>query len=373
VARIAIPRLKFPKRPPSPGAPPKPRVLALAGAGVALTAVAGVLFLLLLGPGHGPEGAHLSLGAALEKAPPGWRQALKPAHGVQDGGEEVIRLWDRPLSLGGMAPRKATPMIASVDSPLPPAPIDGLYLMGPGGPLPIIAADGRSPFSAYRRPFPADPRPKVALVIRGLGLNAQATRRAIEGLPPAVTLSFIVYADDLQGWIDQARAHGHEVLLEAPMEPMDFPDNDPGPYTLMAQGGAQEMAPRLEWILSRATGYFGVMNYLGERFLGSDATAATLVSALRGRGLAFVDDGLAKGRAAGPLRVSAERAIDASLSPTAIEEQLTALEAGARVRGQALGVGGAYPLTLEKVARWAQDVEQRGVRLAPASALAGAQ
>ena len=71
------------------------------------------------------------------------------------------------------------------------APIAGFYAPGPGGPLPIIAQDGRTPAQAYARPFDANGRPKVALVIGGLGLNARATRQAIETLRPEITLSFV--------------------------------------------------------------------------------------------------------------------------------------------------------------------------------------
>src|SRR4029077_15730556 len=124
---------------------------------------------------------------------------------------------------------------------------------------------------AYARPVTLTGKPRVALIIGGLGLNAKATREAIASLPPEVTLSFVPYADGLQGWIDMARAAGHEVLLEAPMEPKDYPDNDPGPYTLMADGQQADTTRRLEWLLSRATGYFGVTNYLGSRFVQSPA------------------------------------------------------------------------------------------------------
>ena len=56
------------------------------------------------------------------------------------------------------------------------------------------------------------------------------------------------------------------------MEPVDFGnDNDSGPYTLMADGQPPETVKRLEWILSRATGYFGLTNYLGSRFLSMNA------------------------------------------------------------------------------------------------------
>jgi len=256
-----------------------------------------------------------------------------------------------------------------VGAALPPAPISGFYAPGPSGPLPIIAQDGRTPGEVYARPFTSNGRPKVAMVIGGLGLNARATRQAIETLRPEITLSFVVYSEGLQGWIDMARARGHEVLLETPMEPVDFPENDPGPYTLMADGQPPETAKRLEWILSRATGYFGLTNYLGSKFLATDAAYNAFANSVKGRGLAFIDDGSAARRGGGMARATAERVIDDKLSGPAIDQQLMALEGGALQRGQALGSGFAYPVTLEKVASWANEVEQRGYQLAPASAL----
>jgi polysaccharide deacetylase 2 family uncharacterized protein YibQ len=207
-------------------------------------------------------------------------------------------------------------------------------------------------------------------VIGGLGLNAAATRRAIDNLPPEITLSFVPYAEGLQGWIDLARAAGHEVLLETPMEPMDYPDNDPGPYTLMANAPGAETVKKLEWVLSRATGYFGVTNYLGSRFLASDPAMTAFTGALRGRGLAFIDDGQAAKRGGGIPRASAFRIIDEQLSSEAIDQQLLTIEAGALQNGQALGSGFAYPVTLAQVQKWAESVESRGYQLAPASALA---
>jgi uncharacterized protein len=256
-------------------------------------------------------------------------------------------------------------------SPLPPAPIAGLSQPSPTGPLPVVAGDGRSSFQAYARPFTADGRPRVAIVIGGLGLNAVQTRAAIERLPAEVTLSFVPYADGLQGWIDLARAQGHEVLLEIPMEPLDYPDNDPGPSTLMAVAKPEETVTRLEWLLSRATGYFGVTNYLGGKFLTSESMVP-FQAALKQRGLAFLDDGSGGGTRSSPPglpRASADRIIDDQLSPESIERQLLALEAAAAERGSALGAGFAYPLTLEQTAKWAESLAQRGFQLAPASAI----
>ena len=345
------------------------------GAAVLLLAGAGFGLVKTLGPAHHDASAvRLSLGSTLAHAPQGWRETLSPLHGLARTSLDVIRLSERPLApIFGASwnqPGKTALPPPLPGAPLPAAPIAGFFTPGPAGPLPIIAQDGRTAFEAYRRPFLANGRPRIALVIGGLGLNSRATQAAIETLPAEVSLSFSPYAEGLQGWIDMARAHGHEVLLETPMEPVDYPDNDPGPYTLMAGGQGPDTVKKLEWILSRATGYFGVTNYLGSKFLASDGAFQTFSAGLRGRGLAFVDDGSAARRSGpGVPRSSAERVIDDQLNQTAIDQQLLALEASALQRGQALGSGFAYPVTLEKVAQWSRALDQRGFQLAPASAL----
>ena len=249
------------------------------------------------------------------------------------------------------------------------APITGLSAPGPTGPLPIVAKDGRTPAQAYARPFHDTGKPRVALVIGGLGLNSAATKSAIERLPPEVTLSFVPYADNLQGWIDLARANGHEVLLEVPMEPTDYPNNDPGPQTLMTGAAPAETVKRLDWLLSRATGYFGVANYLGGKFVASTPAMSVFTGQLKARGLAFVDDGSASGRGAGVPRASASAVVDEQLSADSIDHALLGLEASALQHGSAVGSGFAYPVTVEQVTRWAQGLAARGLQLAPASAV----
>ena len=351
---------------------------------------AGLLFLLTLAtlvavtgdPKAGTPTVRISLAqaAASGAAVPGWREALAPEAAEAPLTTGVYDLSEGPIALAEQTPITGTAFItlpgggaseASPGTPLPASPIAGLTEPGPGGaPLPIIGAGGRTPADAYARPFTANGKPRVALVVGGLGLNAALTRRAIETLPPEITLSFAPYAEGLQGWIDLARANGHEVLLEAPMEPADYPANDPGPMTLLAASSQQETVRKLEWLLSRATGYFGLTNYLGSRFVVTPSAMAAFSGSLKARGLAFIDDGGAAGKGSGPLRASASRVIDDDLSADAINQQLAALEVSARTRGQALGSGFAYPVTVDQAALWARGLAQRGFQLAPASALA---
>lgn len=339
------------------------------------------LFLTVLGdPKAGTPSAHVALereaAAAPAPAPTGFEAFSMGAMGLYQnlaggadpagGGDAVITLPD-----GGSVSGQGAPITAPVHaaSPLAKAPIAGLSQPGSNGPLPMIAPDGRVPAQAYARPFRPNGKPRVSLIVGGLGLNAVTTRAAIERLPPEVTLSFVPYADNLQGWIDQARAQGHEVMLEMPMEPTGYPDNDPGPYTLLADGGADDVTAKMDWLLSRATGYFGVTNYLGDRFAGSDTGMNAFLSVLRQRGVAFLDDGSFQRRPGAWARASADRVIDRTQSPAAIVAALNGLEAQAKLRGSALGAGFSYPVTVEAAARWTAGLEQRGLQLAPASSL----
>ncbi|PIB90342.1 divergent polysaccharide deacetylase family protein [Caulobacter sp. FWC2] len=355
--------------------------IGASGAALLFLASLATLVLITSDPHAGSPVIRLELTkiGATKNAPDGWREGLG---GEDPHGAELVP-GQLGLSANPFAPVKpeeaAAPPAEGLQN-LPPiqqgpglaqAPIAGLTAPGPGGgPLPIIGADGRTAAEAYARPFQPNGRPKVSMVIGGLGLNAQTTRAAIETLPGEITLSFAPYAEGLQGWIDLARAHGHEVLLETPMEPADYPANDPGPYTLIAANRPEDTVRKLEWLMSRATGYFGLSNYLGARFVDNDQAMATFNGVLKSRGLAFVDDGLAA-RRAGPIpRASADRVIDDELSAAAIDTQLKALETGAASRGQSLGSGFAYPVTINQVRVWAAGLQARGIQLAPASALA---
>jgi uncharacterized protein len=160
------------------------------------------------------------------------------------------------------------------------------------GPLPQIATDGRTPLALYAGRYDrADTRPRIAVIVRGLGVGIAGTTLALQRLPPAVTLAFTPFVADLQFRIDGARGKGHEVLIEVPMEPFDFPDSDPGPHMLLAAAGPEEIIRQLEWSLSRATGYAGIMNLLGGRFMGNEGAMETVLDQVARRGLMFFDNG----------------------------------------------------------------------------------
>lgn len=269
--------------------------------------------------------------------------------------------------------------LAPASSPLPKAPIQGFFERTPAGDLPRIAANGQTPAQAYARPFAAPVgAPRVSIIVGGLGLNQNHTLSAINELPPEVTLSFVPYANDLQTWINRARAAGHEVLLELPMEAYDYPNVDTGPHTLLTTAKPEENIRRLSLLMGKASGYFGVTNYQGAKFATDARAAAPVLKALKERGLVFLHDGAAA-RSALPQTAQdvgltfsvADRIVDAEPSADAIDRELLQLEALAIQNGKAVGVGYAYPVTIETFRLWTQGLKTKGYVLAPASSAAG--
>jgi len=262
---------------------------------------------------------------------------------------------------------------------LPPAPIEGLYEQSGDGVLPIIAADGARPVASYGRPFPAAKpggRPRIAILITGLGLNRSFADRTLEQLPADISLAYSPYANDLQMQIDAARADGHEVALEVPMEPFDYPDNDPGPYTLLTSLPHEANAKRLNWLLARGAGYFAAINRQGGRYLADPAALAPSLAALQARGLGFIDTGTgARSATAQALPeglfdwATADVAIDVTTQRTPLADALAGLEETARNNQIALGVATALPVTVDHIAEWAQGLEDKGFELVPASAV----
>ena len=265
--------------------------------------------------------------------------------------------------------------IVSLDT----APISGMSETVNGVRLPRIAPDGRAPADAYARPF-ANPgqQPVVSLVVGGLGINATHTKSAIEELPPEVTLSFAPDAQRLQYWIDRARASGHEVLIELPMENFDYGRMKMHPQTLLAGKDASVNVARLNTLLGRASGYFGVINYQGSKFSGDAEAVRPVLQALSDRGVALVEDGSLEEASFDTVAdatrvryVKASAPIDTKLTADDINLQLLELETRAKATGAAMGAGYAFPITIEMAKIWTSELGQKGILLAPVSALVG--
>lgn len=290
----------------------------------------------------------------------------------------TIVLW---LALVG-APDDAGPRGASVDLDQPALPWDeGLSEMGPHGPLPIISEDGRRPWQVYARPFDDEKgNPRIAILISDFGMDTATSKLFSERLPGTISFAISPYSTAPQDSLNLAREGGHEVMLQIPLEPLDYPNSDPGPHTLLVDAPELENADHLSWTLSRMQGYAGVLTDRGSKFSTRDIPTTKLLDDLHRRGLMVVDDRASrnslissKARDMNMPRATASRMLDKDLSPEAIEKRLAQLEKIAQTYGAALGLARAYPLSMEQIEKWAATLPGKGIDLVPVTAVANRQ
>ena len=361
--------------------------------GLPLTRIGlGVIGVVLLGAGlrillvHDPEGGRPSTTVAINST-----RDTNPV-----AGQVAVATPDKPakITAGPQLPANLPPgaSITTVDPNLP----SGLPVAGGtsaaankdgiiaelaeetrDGPIPRMGANGLTPFAAYARPTPdTNGKPRVAIVMTGLGLNESGTLDAVARLPAEVDMAFAPYGKTLARTVAAARGAGHELMLEVPLEPFDYPDTDPGPQTLLTGQPPRANLAKLYWLLARFGGYVGLINHTGARFTASAADFGPIMEELGTRGLGYLDDGTSNRSVAAQLADTdkvpfgrADMVLDTDPSRAAILKALDALAARAASAGQAIGVISALPVSVATIAEWAQTIDTRNVQLVPASAL----
>ncbi|WP_026620091.1 uncharacterized protein M728_002989 [Ensifer sp. WSM1721] len=292
---------------------------------------------------------------------------------LTDDGATVTKYTPRSRESDGPAlinvgPRGQDPRMAAL-------PNEDLLEDGPGR-LPIIGPDGLRPMDQYARPWSGARGTRIAIVVGGLGLSQTGTQRAIRDLPPEVTLAFAAAGNSLRRWMQDARRDGHEILLQVPMEPFDFPNNDPGPHALSVSAGAKKNLAELHRSMGQITNYTGIMNYLGGRFLSDADALEPVMRDLGKRGLLFLDDGTSaqslSGTLAGAFDVPhgfADLVLDGELSRSAILRRLDELERIARRNGTAIGVASAFEESVAAIGDWMEESQGRGIEFVGVAAL----
>ncbi|MCW2283222.1 polysaccharide deacetylase 2 family uncharacterized protein YibQ [Rhodoblastus acidophilus] len=347
--------------------------LALAGGGVWLAGRDG--------QGRDGFGGEPEARAPIQPLPPA--PAAPPVAQVQEqqpeaapsGARVDIENGVRVVRGGGAAGPAIIHVPDTAASPLPPAPDPRLVEKSRFGLLPKRGKDGATPAQVYARPQAAVKPgvPRIALIVGGMGLNDLATQSAISRLPAAVTLAFAPYGTRVEHLANSARDAGHEILLQAPMEPFDSAES-PGPHVISA-GDASKAEDELHWQMGRFPGYFGVINYLGGKLASDRDAISPVISEIGKRGLAYIDDGSAPSSVAGEVAardglgfLKVDVRIDDVRRPEAIDAALVKLETLAKQKGVAVGFASGLPSTNDRIASYLADLRRAGVVLVPVSA-----
>jgi hypothetical protein len=247
---------------------------------------------------------------------------------------------------------------------------------GPGDdgvrPATVPARAARERFArAFDR---GDKRPRVAVIVTGLGLARETSFRAIEDMPPDVTLAFSPYAENLAPLLARARDKGHEILLAVPMEPSDPKRRDAGPEALNVGHSEGATRQRLATLLGRVHGHVGIIGDLGDRFARDPVAMRPVFEELAARGMLYVENRLESPEPPtlgnGVPTASVSIWLDRDLAAESIDREIAAAEAAAKRAGSAVVLARPYPVAIARLSAWLKTLERKGIAVVPVSAVA---
>ena len=348
---------------------------------IAFVGLLGIIVLALLGYWAWQSSRSDSVVVSLNEPQPAAKNP-KPAEPAANSTEplETVPAPEPPTSTGGNTKTPEPPVFKPQQTVLKKRdawqPVPDLIEPSEYGPLPRVGTSGLRPLDAYSQSPGAIGGARIAIVVGGLGISQTGTKQAIEQLPSSITLAYSPAGNSLQRWMQVARKQGHEVVLQIPMEPLGYPEIDPGRGTLVSTAAQGENLSRLRWSLGRMSNYPLVINYLGANFSNQEKVLRPILEEIKARGLGWMDDGTVRASKSLDIaeairlpHVNANFVLDARQEPARIDAQLKALELLARRRGYAIATATAFPLSVKQIAAWVKEAEKNGLQIVPVSNL----
>ena len=214
---------------------------------------------------------------------------------------------------------------------------------------------------------------RIVIIIDDMGMGRKHSYDVID-LPAPLTLAFLPYAPALDKITKDARAKGHELLIHAPMEPLDH--LNPGPIALLNDMTEQELKDSLGKMFNSFSGYVGINNHMGSRLTQNAAAMHVVMNELAARGLIFVDSKTINSSVAG--KIAAEHGLDYAERDVFLDHKetldfarnaLLEAERHARKYGSAIAIGHPKVNTIQALKEWLPLAEERGFVVVPVSAV----
>ena len=208
---------------------------------------------------------------------------------------------------------------------------------------------------------------RIAIVIDDFGYQDQALIRAFCDLPQPITFSIFPGERHTAWTARRATEKNHGVMVHLPMEPVGYPEHNPGPDAIFVDDAPEKIAALTQNALAAVPHARGMNNHMGSRVTQNAAAMKAVLQIVKQRDFFFVDSrtsprsvayaiaremGIRSGRGALFLDLAADEG--------AIAKQLYALAARARQEGAAIGIGHAKRETLRALQRVLPALEEQG-------------
>jgi len=214
--------------------------------------------------------------------------------------------------------------------------------------------------------------PAVALIVDDLGYDKKIAQRFAQ-LDVALTFSILPYSPFQQKIVRLARSKGLEIMMHMPMEPVEYPEVDPGPGTLLASMSPDELINQLDQNLNSLPGVKGINNHMGSRLTTESSQMYQIFSVLKQRGLFFIDSRTTAESLCEPSArlfqipfAQRDVFIDHHVKTDFIRNQIKELIRIAKKNGEAVGIMHPHSTTLHVLQEMLPELKGQ-VRLVPAS------
>jgi uncharacterized protein len=171
-----------------------------------------------------------------------------------------------------------------------------------------------------------------------------------------------------------AQEKGRAAILHLPMEPKDYPAEDPGPGAIFTRMDHARIRQEVENDLRDLAGIVGASNHMGSRASDDTAVVGTVLEVLGERGLFFLDSGTST-RSAFPATaarrgvacLAADLFLDGEPNPTraTMARHLAEARDLAFRDGSAIVIGHARPATLDFLLTAPDSLRAWGCRAVP--------
>lgn len=229
--------------------------------------------------------------------------------------------------------------------------------------------------SAAKTVLPSGTVQKIAIIVDDIGYDLAAVNAFLK-LDIPLTFAILPFCPHSVEAARRIHRAGKEILLHIPMEPIDYPEKNPGRGVLLVRMNDEELRRSLDEAFSAVPYVSGANNHMGSKFMRHGDKLAVVFRALKEKDLFFVDSlttenstGRALAREIGLPFVSRDIFIDNSRNAEQTKDELMKL-IPQKGRGKNLIViAHPYPETISAIKESVRRFRAEGIKIVPVSEL----
>ena len=220
----------------------------------------------------------------------------------------------------------------------------------------------------------AEGKPKVVIILDDIGHKPVEHLRPILDLRYPITFAILPYLKYSKANAIYLHQNHYEVILHMPMEPDNYPKNNPGKGAILSNLNDGEIRLAVDRALKNIPFVDGVNNHMGSKITANRTLMRSVLGEIKKHDLFFIDSRTHKNsiafdlsRAMGLSTAKRDIFMDAEESYEFSIKQLQLARKVAKDQGLAIIIGHPYPSTLKALVDEMPKLEAEGFRFEFAS------